>query len=526
MDFGKNTKKQEQRHDYSLEYRKFKWDALQKSIFRLINKVSISNIHHVVEEILKENLIVGRGLFCNAIMKSQMASPQFSNVFAALVAVINSKLPDIGLLLVKRVVSQFKKAYEKLDKLKLLAVLKFLAHLVNQSVVHEVIAMDVLTFLLGNPNEISIEVAVCFCVECGSLLQDFSPHGLNSVFEEFHAIVHEGVIDTRVQLIIEWLFMVRRANFKYHPAIIDELDLVEVEEQVTHVVSLLHEIDPETSVDVFGPDTMLDESEEHDEDLGSLVLDEDSEDDEVSSCGPLRIENNDFDSNDSQDEADTDIVNLRRTICYHIMSSHNYEEAGRKLLGIKLQPGQEMEICNMLLECCRQDRTYLRYYSNLAHTLCLINPRYSMGFEECFVNQCSMIHQLETNKLRNSAKFFAQLLGTNLLSWHVMGYINLSEDDANSLSNIFTKILFLELSEMLGNSLLKESLNDPELQRSLDSIFPRDNPRKLRLSVNFFTSIGLGFLTDNQRKYLKNIENSQKLISDKNGYRSKRRRTE
>ncbi|KAL2493227.1 MIF4G domain-containing protein/MA3 domain-containing protein [Abeliophyllum distichum] len=517
MDFRKNKdrEKQEQRHDYSLEYRKFKWDALRKSIFRLINKVSMSNIHHIVGDILNENLLVGRGLFCNAIMKSQMASPQFSNVFAAFVAVINSKLPDIGLLLVKRVVLQFKKAYEKYDKLKLLAVLKFLAHLVNQSVVHEVIAMDILSLLLGNPNEISIEVAVCFCTDCGSLLQDFSPHGLNSVFEEFHAIVHEGVIDTRVQLMIEGLFMVRRAKFKYHPAIIDKLDLVEVEEQVTHVVSLLHEIDPETSVDVFRPDTMLDESEMHNEDVGSFVLDEDTEDDEVSSRAPLRIENNDFDSNDSQDEAATDIVNLRRTICYHIMGSHNYEEAGQKLLGIKLQPGQVMEICNMLLECCRQDRTNLRYYSNLAHTLCLINPRYSMSFGECFVNQFSMIHQLETNKLQNTAKFFAQLLGTNLLSWHVMGYIHLSEDDANSLSNIFTKILFLELSKMLGNPLLKERLNDPKLQRSLDSIFPRDNPRNLRLSVNFFTSIGLGFLTDNQRKYLKNIENSQKSISEK-----------
>ncbi|KAL2508007.1 MIF4G-like domain superfamily [Forsythia ovata] len=61
MDFKKTNdkEKQEQRHDYNQEYRKFKWDALRKTIFRLINKVSISNIHHVVGEILNENLIVG-----------------------------------------------------------------------------------------------------------------------------------------------------------------------------------------------------------------------------------------------------------------------------------------------------------------------------------------------------------------------------------------------------------------------------------------------------------------------------------
>ncbi|CAI9770402.1 unnamed protein product [Fraxinus pennsylvanica] len=499
---------QGQYHDYSQDYRKFKWDALRKSMFRLINKVSISNIHHVVGQILNENLIVGRGLFCNAIMKSQKASPQFSNVFASLVAIINSNLPDVGLLLVKRVVLQFKKAYESNDKLELLAILKFLAHLVNQSVVYEVIAIDVLTLLLGNPNEINIEVAVCFCIECGSFLQDLSPHGLNFVFEEFHAILHEGVIDRQVRLMIEVLFEIRRAKFMYHPAIIDELDLVEVEEQVTHVVSLLHEIDPETSVDVFRADMIFEESENHNEDVKSFVLDEDSESDEVSSRAMLIIENNDFDTNDSQDEADTDIAVLRKTICRHIMSSRNYEEVGHKLLGIKLQTRQEMEICNMLLECCCQDRTYFRYYANIAHTLCMIIPTYCRNFEECFVYECSIVHQLEVNyKLRNMTKFFAQLLGTNLLSWHVLGYIHLSEDDANSSLHIFIKILFQELSEMLGNHLLKERLNNPELQRSLVSIFPKDNPRNLRFSVNFFTSIGLGFLTDNQRKLLEDIEN-------------------
>ncbi|XP_022897824.1 pre-mRNA-splicing factor CWC22 homolog [Olea europaea var. sylvestris] len=464
---------QGQYHDYSQDYKEFKWDALRKSMFRLINKVSISNIDHVVRRILSENLIVGRGLFCNAIMKSQKASPQFSNVFAALVAIINSNLPDIGLLLAKRVVLQFKKAYENNEKLELLALLKFLAHLINQSVVYEVIAIDVLSLLLGNPNEISVEVAVGFCIECGSLLQYLSPHGLNSVVEEFHAILLDGVIDRRIQLMIEGLFEIRRVKFIDHPAIIDELDLVEVENQVTHVVSLLHEIDPETSVDVFWPDMIFDESDDLEEDVRSSVLDEDSEGDEISSHVPIVMENNDFDTNDSQDKAETDIVILRRTIYHHIMSSRNYEEAGQKLLGIKLQTRQEMEICNMLLECCGQERTYIRYYANIAHALCMIVPTYCRNFEECFVYECFMVHQLEANyKLRNITKFFAQLLGTNLLSWHVLGYIHLSEDDANPSLHIFIKILFQELSEMLGNRLLKERLNDPSLQRSLVSVFP------------------------------------------------------
>ena len=64
------------------------------------------------------------------------------------------------------------------------------------------------------------------------------------------------------------------------------------------------------------------------------------------------------------------------------------------------------------------------------------------NFEKCFVQQYSKIHRLETNKLRNVAKFFAHLLGTFAQPWHVLAYIRLTEEDTTSSSRIFIKILF------------------------------------------------------------------------------------
>lgn len=66
--------------------------------------------------------------------------------------------------------------------------------------------------------------------------------------------------------------------------------------------------------------------------------------------------------------------------------------------------------------------------------------------------------------------------------------------------------LFLqELSEHLGIRLLNERLTDPTMQDSFESIFPRDNPKNTRFAINFFTSIGLGGITENLREYLKNM---------------------
>lgn len=69
----------------------------------------------------------------------------------------------------------------------------------------------------------------------------------------------------------------------------------------------------------------------------------------------------------------------------------------------------------------------------------------------------------------------------------------------------FVFIVMQELSEHLGIQLLNERLTDPTMQDSFESIFPRDNPKNTRFSINFFTSIGLGGLTENLREYLKNM---------------------
>ena len=163
----------------SVEYQRLTWDALSKSIKGLVNKVNAANVKNIITELFSENLIRGSGLFCWSCMKSQMSSPGFTDVFAALVAVVNTKFPEVGELLLRRVVLQLKRAYKRNDKPQLLAAVKFIAHLVNQLVAHETIALELLTVLLENPTDSSVEVAVAFVTECGSLLQDLSPKGLH-----------------------------------------------------------------------------------------------------------------------------------------------------------------------------------------------------------------------------------------------------------------------------------------------------------------------------------------------------------
>jgi pre-mRNA-splicing factor CWC22 len=54
--------------------------------------------------LFNENILRGKGLLARAIIKAQMASPNFTMVYAALIAVINTKLPEIVNLIIKRVI--------------------------------------------------------------------------------------------------------------------------------------------------------------------------------------------------------------------------------------------------------------------------------------------------------------------------------------------------------------------------------------------------------------------------------------
>jgi len=68
----------------------------------------------------------------------------------------------------------------------------------------------------------------------------------------------------------------------------------------------------------------------------------------------------------SSKQTETDLNGLRRTIYLTLQSSLDYEEATDKLLKLDLEPGQEVELCNMILDCSAQQRTYEKFYGLVA----------------------------------------------------------------------------------------------------------------------------------------------------------------
>jgi pre-mRNA-splicing factor CWC22 len=122
----------------TFEYQRSQWEAMKKTIndqVKEVKKLNKSDLRMIVRALFRENIIRGRGLLASAIIKAQLRSPSYAPIYAALVSVINTKLPLIGELICKRVISSWRESYISHDEEKCFAMIIFLAHLINQKLV-------------------------------------------------------------------------------------------------------------------------------------------------------------------------------------------------------------------------------------------------------------------------------------------------------------------------------------------------------------------------------------------------------
>lgn len=108
----------------------------------------------------------------------------------------------------KRLVCEFRKAFRRNQKDRCLTTARFLAHLVNQKVAHELIVLELLTLLLEQTTDDSVEVSVALLKECGAFLSRVVPKGLAGIFDHLRRILNESQCDKRIAYMIEVLFQV------------------------------------------------------------------------------------------------------------------------------------------------------------------------------------------------------------------------------------------------------------------------------------------------------------------------------
>lgn len=481
------------------------WNELEKNIRGEINKLNFSNVEQVLVNILKNNIIRGRGVLVNCIIRAQLCSQSYTRVICYLSAIINCNIPDFGSLLLRRLINQFRKSYSKGDKYVCKHTLMFLAQLINQKVVHELTALQICLFLIERFTDDSIEVCIDFIFECGEFLLENSPQGINKIMDQLRRILQEGKLKKRTNFLIERVLKERRINFRNYPKNNPDNELFDSSDQITHFVDILDdEIDIQEDLDNFieTDPKIFEEENKKWEDISKELL---------SGLSDINIEDDEmlFENNPTIDLSEKDFVVLRKKIYLCIMNSLSFEECTHRLIKLDLSHDQINEACTMILDCCSMERTYQKFFSLVAERLCIIRKEYQESFKKLFSESYETAHRLETSRLRHVTKFYSYLLSKDAIPWNVLFIIKLSEKDTASSSRIFIKILFQELSNNMGIQNLNIKLGSAEVLPYIQGIFPEENISEIKFSINFFTAIGLSAITQKLREKLDEIENKQ-----------------
>ncbi|CAF3195421.1 unnamed protein product [Rotaria socialis] len=511
------------------EYQRLAWEALKENIKDKVKEADRSNLSAISRGLFKCNILRGRGLVANAIIRAQLISPSSTPVYAALVCKIHRKLPIISKLIFKRLILLFRRTHQRNDKIRCLAIIKFISHLINKNMLRETVALQMLLFLLENSNDHNTELAVQLLKECGEKLLHASRQELDFVCTTLTNLPDESSLNKLTQDIHEIIF----AAATKEPVVERGLNLVDKNSQYAHVLQLADSCDPDDILDVFKHDAKYVINEHEYKQMRKRILDENTTDedescsntsdsDEEESCSTTsdsdedesssNVTDNDDEDNGNEekqeliivDPIETDLVTLRHKICLTIQASIDAEECAHRLLKMDSYNRLNEELCQMIVDICAQQPAYECFFGLLGERICLLEDKYVYWFRWSFQHQYgqyAIAHHMENVKLSNVAKFFAHLLVTESISWNAFASIYLSNKNAIS-SHVYLKHLFLELFEFFGFTKLKNHLTDPTLTDYFKGLFQHNNPEDARFCINFFTSIGLGRITDELREFI------------------------
>ncbi|CAF1129889.1 unnamed protein product [Rotaria sordida] len=127
----------------TLEYQGLAWKAFKKTINDQVKKVNKSNVPKIARKLFKYNIIRGRGLLTDAIIKEQITSPSNAPVYAALILLLTQN---------------------------------------SHKSLNELIAIQLLRVVLDNYTDDNVKLAVELLKECGEKLLQDNHQELDSIF--------------------------------------------------------------------------------------------------------------------------------------------------------------------------------------------------------------------------------------------------------------------------------------------------------------------------------------------------------
>lgn len=525
-------------------YQREMWTALVSTLTGIVNRVTADTVEDSATDLFRENIVRGRGLLAQRLMRTQRVDPELSPVLASLAARVNKELPDVINLLCRRLIIQWTRAKLRRDWQALACVSRFLCWLyIFQVIDVGVIYQMILAHLTSEKqSDEDIDQAARVFQETFKCMSQRSRAEFHTqVLTPFRNLLamddddlrlsqrSQAVLESCLKKVQQW------EKVKTEEAVIPpRLVLFPLSEQTTHELDLEEKYDAEDHLDRFSFDKDFAQHEEEYETVRRAILGDDWETELLQRVVEAEDDADDDGADEDSDEGgdggqrggdapqsqvakntsaavaveraaldaskkvtDKAEIELREAIYMVIRSSVRADEAAHRILKLpdRLRNGAEQTICYMLIEDCCQQKSYKNIYSMTAERLCKTNAFYQTLFVECFKQRYLGADDLTEKQIQYTSRFFSHLLRTNSVYWsRCLGVIDIVNN--NTSQRIFIENLLRTLTEDMSEAAVaKRFAVDRELRERTTRLFPVDgDERTLRQAINIFEAMRVGYL--------------------------------
>ncbi|XP_025203498.1 pre-mRNA-splicing factor CWC22 homolog [Melanaphis sacchari] len=422
-------------------YQRTSWDKSHISISYLLLSLNDNNIGIVKKELIQHDLLRFKELFSHYIIQGVLHPTHLdknSNVYAALIAVINLVIPEIGKLVLDRSMGLFKLTYHILHE-NIYDYSKFIGYLISHGVADTKVAVELVTHVFEREETLfSVEIVLTLLEICGKQINRVFKKWLNEIFDKIHNFINDELNDDEVDNSLNLrILKLRKTEFKF-----TSTDFVpNFDYQITHFLTI-DSVSFMTSNPIeYRFDPEIETNEKMYKNMVSKLLHEYDAEEEYRCEFAVKFTYNFIPEQRlskiirqiNKIEIDINVVSLKkmclRTFINTMLdSSIVYKGFYQKFMMI---PGQEMDICFMLLDCCCKRDTYEDDFGLLAKKFCETNNLYIEMMKVLFLHSYVNSYKFDSLKSSIIAEFFAHLIIIDVLPINYLAPVGAQLDSPN-----------------------------------------------------------------------------------------------
>lgn len=514
-----------------------KWMQCETLLEETIEQLNDVNIDELFQTMVNQvNIIWTQNLLIRFILCYKSQFRLSSNLICGLAKRLGYFLEDFNLNLTKQIIFTFIECLQNNHLIETLEILPLIADLYNYDICSELIILQVLQVLTkknikenmqnddgdNNNNKLSIMGIIRVMGLCGKKLNERNQRIHDTIFEKLAQ--SSSIIDQDTKISKEFEYLLKLKNDGYINVcdpLLPKYNLGMLPcspEPINFIISKeLREPD-----DTFGEFVYNDNLEEVDQQWGVIknimndpkfsqieeVVEEEVQDRHTDLASNENVQT-DHKEKKVVDMTNSVDIQFKKEIYLILKSSLSGDEAAHKILKRRTPDDLKFNIVDIIIKTSIQEATYSKFYGIIAERLLNSHKAWKLAFYRIFKENFQQLDTFQPEQLRIIGKFWGHLFATDYIGFELFEIVKINSVESIAPSRIFIKFVFQELVADLTIDELKERLNEDYIQPFITGMFPNDDMDNIRYSINYFTAIGLGILTDKMRTRLEELENEE-----------------